>query len=135
MPAINSSLNEMTLTQTNYWSLWLESWKEPRKRKLIIKEMLKPISKVDKDGYIYGYSVNENHLTEASFKIGRTINPHTRMYSLARSCEGKPFLMELFPGLSGKVPENNRLDRVVKCPVTHRVEKLILMEMAISTDD
>ncbi|KAI9469713.1 MAG: hypothetical protein EXX96DRAFT_459982, partial [Benjaminiella poitrasii] len=65
------------------------------------KEMQKSISKNEEPGYIYAYSHNTGPTVSeqayAYFKIGRTKNPHRRMYEIARKCKYVPKIIELFP--------------------------------------
>lgn len=123
------------------YKVWLGSWKCKTAKNKMIREMIKPTSKDDKPGFIYGYSIQKEVTNSqekyAYFKIGRTVDPHRRMYALSKICKYDPKVIELFPSLPGKgrMPNNlqmidGKIDSMLKCPITHRVERLILLEMA-----
>lgn len=106
--------------------------------------MERPISKRDKDGFIYVYSIVDGPRvskdTHAYFKIGRTTDPIRRMNQVANVCKLEPNIIELFPSfplvkkqktllkdvevLKASLPE------IPKCPLPHRVERLIHLELS-----
>lgn len=106
--------------------------------------MEKPISKRDKPGFIYTYLLSQgprvSRPTHAYFKIGRTTNPHRRMYQVSNVCKIEPKIIELVPSfpLSEQnhiLPTNlevleEKLENVPKCPISHRVERLIHLELS-----
>lgn len=106
--------------------------------------MEKPVSRSDQPGFIYVYSLSQgprvSRNTYAYFKVGRTTNPHRRMYQVSNVCKLEPKIIELFPSfpLGEKqqvLPTNletleNTLDQVPKCPLSHRVERLIHLELS-----
>jgi hypothetical protein len=108
--------------------------------------MEKPISSRDKPGFIYAYSLHQgprvSRNTYAYFKVGRTTNPHRRMYQFNNTCKLEPKIVELFPSFpsNGKqkvLPTNleileKTLDELPKCPLSHRVERLIHLELSSS---
>ncbi|KAI8993401.1 hypothetical protein BDB01DRAFT_776184 [Pilobolus umbonatus] len=135
------------------WTLWIGDHLNSKNKKLILKEMKKPISEHDKPGYIYVYSISEGPRissdTFAYFKIGRTIDPHKRMYQVVQSCQHEPKIIELFPSfpdkdqpVNGKSVDghyvmstnldtlNHTIQNLPKCPLSHRVERLIHLELS-----
>ncbi|KAI8973582.1 hypothetical protein BDF20DRAFT_810281, partial [Mycotypha africana] len=78
------------------------------------QEMQRPLSIRDKPGYIYAYQLNEGRLSGvknfAYLKIGRTTDPHRRMYQIANTCDLVPKIIELFPSFpksNGPMMPNN----------------------------
>ena len=108
------------------------------------KEIEKPISDYDKPGFIYAYSLSQgqraSHHAYAYFKIGRTKDPHRRMYQVSKQCKMIPNIIELFPSFpihqDKRVASTNlrmlhtELDQIPKCPLSHRVERLIHLELS-----
>lgn len=106
--------------------------------------MGKATSNRDKEGFIYVYSTTKGPRvskdTHAYFKIGRTTDPHRRMYQVSNVCKLEPRIIELFP--SFPVVNNQQtlttnletlqytLDQIPKCPLSHRVERLIHLELS-----
>ena len=68
---------------------------------------------------------------EAYYKVGRTQNLTRRLYQWSRSCPYSPHLVEFFPSPPPKIPTSDATtaDVVMKCAVTHRVERLIHLEL------
>lgn len=104
--------------------------------------MIKPVSESDRAGYIYVYCLDEgprvSHEKYAFFKIGRTNDPHRRMYQLSYACKYVPKIIELFPSFPTNVNkmltnletlDEREIDDLPKCPLSHRVERLILLEL------
>lgn len=105
--------------------------------------MEKPVSKLDTEGFIYCYSFptgpRASQNTHAYFKIGRTINPHRRMSQVLNICKKMPKIYEVFPSfpldLDQKLLPTNlstlkkKIAEIPKCPLTHKVEKLIHLEL------
>lgn len=116
--------------------------------------MKDPVSARDKAGYIYGFLLEEgprvSQAEHAYFKIGRAENPQRRMYQLTRACNFIPKVVEVIPKFSEKtsaqdrewiIPANGDVDTddkdddssnaiETKCPMSHRVERLIHLELA-----
>ncbi|KAK4510845.1 uncharacterized protein ATC70_005280 [Mucor velutinosus] len=135
------------------WQLWIGDHIAPKRKSLIRQVMKDPISDRDKAGYIYGFLLEDgprvSQVEHAYFKIGRAQNPHRRMYQVARSCNLIPKLVEVIPKFPEKpsaqdkqwiMPVNVDLDASqvdndsnameTKCPMSHRVERLIHLELA-----
>ncbi|KAI8638826.1 meiotically up-regulated gene 113-domain-containing protein [Parasitella parasitica] len=141
------------------WQLWIGDHIAPKDRALIKRQMLLPPSERDKAGYIYAYHLQDgprvSQMEYAYFKIGRTTDPHRRMYQVTHACNFVPKIIELIPSLSGISEKNNiptprmltNLETVAleektatvamhgsygvsKCPMSHRVERLIHLELA-----
>jgi hypothetical protein len=105
--------------------------------------MMKPVNLSEKPGYIYVYTLQRGPRVsgkgQAYFKIGRTINPHRRMYQFYNMCDHEPRIVELFPGFPPQpkltitnleiLGGDEKLDQLPKCPLPHRVEKLIHLEL------
>lgn len=106
--------------------------------------MERPVSDGDKHGFIYVYSIKNGPRvskdTHAFFKIGRTKDPHRRMYQVSNVCKLEPSIIELFPSfpvtkghrtLSTNLEIlHNNLDELPKCPLSHTVERLIHLELS-----
>lgn len=107
-------------------------------------EMRKPISNSDRPGYIYAYYLDKgpraSKESHAYFKIGRTTDPHRRMYQLANVCNYEPKIIELFPSFPISLDQrrmttnlqtvDQTLDGLPKCPISHRIERLIHLELS-----
>jgi hypothetical protein len=79
------------------------------------------------------------------YKVGRAQNLTRRLYQWSRSCPYTPLLVEFFPsppeGLLKRTPSSSSLSSLfrneiasarhdlVKCTITHRVERLIHLEL------
>ena len=76
------------------------------------------------------------------YKIGRTQNLTRRLYQWSRSCPYTPLLIEFFPtppqtnlrrsssaSSLSSVFKREEPEKMVKCAVTHRVERLIHLEL------
>ncbi|CAO3695587.1 unnamed protein product [Rhizopus microsporus] len=104
--------------------------------KKLLKEMMKPLSEKDKSGFIYAYSIDESITGPqdkfAYFKIGRTINLHQRMSNVARTCRHEPEVIESIPSLpnAGMQDKNLKNNVLSSCPIVHRVEYLIQIELS-----
>ncbi|KAG2220416.1 hypothetical protein INT45_000641 [Circinella minor] len=94
--------------------------------------MSKPLSENDGPGYIYAYMLTDGPRVPTSryayFKIGRAIDPYRRMYQVSQRCKYTPEILELFPHLPSKQPSS--LISLPKCPISHRVERLIHLELS-----
>lgn len=126
------------------WNLWIGEHIKKEQSNLIRQEMEKPISERDKPGFIYAYSLSQGPRASknkyAYFKIGRTTDPHRRMYQVSNICKMEPKIIELFPSFpintgSHVLPTNlhaleKKLEDVPKCPLSHRVERLIHLELS-----
>jgi hypothetical protein len=124
--------------------VWLGDHIKGEQRDLIRHEMKRPVSKRDRPGYIYAYSLDEGPRasiqSHAYFKIGRTTDPHRRMYQVANICNYEPKIIELFPSfpisfdrplMSTNLETLDRtIDALPKCPLSHRVERLIHLELS-----
>ncbi|KAI7907254.1 meiotically up-regulated gene 113-domain-containing protein [Cokeromyces recurvatus] len=140
------SVNTVNISNKLYdcWNLWIAENIKDEQRALIRQEIQKPISKREKSGYIYAYLHDEDLIVSehayAYFKIGRTTDPHRRMYQIHRDCQYIPKIIELFPSFpepsDTSLMENNleplkhKLDELPKCPLSHRVERLIHLELS-----
>ncbi|GAA5814678.1 hypothetical protein MFLAVUS_008177 [Mucor flavus] len=140
-PAIEKS---MFRAPSKIYDLWIGKHINQKKSTVIRREMKKPVSKLDKDGFIYVYSIpngpRASQNSHAYFKIGRTNNPHRRMYQVSNVCKLDPKIIEIFP--SFPIDDNqktlstnlatlkNTLAEIPKCPLSHRVEKLIHLELS-----
>ncbi|RCH85767.1 hypothetical protein CU098_009387 [Rhizopus stolonifer] len=126
------------------WDLWINPYIKKESRQLIRREMKRPLTKTDKPGYIYAYSFENGPLAStdafAYFKIGRTADPHRRMYQVAHLCNHMPKIIELFPSFplvtdrpymsTNLETLDRKIQQLPKCPATHRVERLILLELS-----
>ncbi|GAN01194.1 importin 13 [Mucor ambiguus] len=137
------------------WQLWIGGHIAPKRKALIRQVMKDPISDRDKAGYIYGFLLEDgprvSQVEHAYFKIGRAENPQRRMYQVARSCNFIPKIVEVIPKFPEKpsaqdkeciMPANVDVDvdanekdddsnaMETKCPMSHRVERLIHLELA-----
>ncbi|CAG8506928.1 5953_t:CDS:2 [Diversispora eburnea] len=111
-------------------------------KRLLISEMEKPISDKDEAGFIYAYRLVE---------VGRTSNVPRRLYQWSKHCGYTPQLIELFPDVNlsssfssqesmldsifGELSLSNeesseKLSKIIKCKYTHRVERLIHIELS-----
>jgi T5orf172 domain len=115
-----------------------------------------PLSQNESSGYIYVYKISEDATGQEGvyYKVGRTTNLTRRLYQWSRSCPYTPHLIEFFPsppnhgsgGLRrtasnasisslfrrGEINERAQSDsgkRMTRCVVTHRVERLIHLEL------
>lgn len=121
---------------------------------LLRLEMEKPVSEKDEPGIIYAFQLVDAD-TESDyslFKIGRSTNPSRRMQSIANKCHLTPRLIEQFPDSASSDSRvlmhsmsrsmgKSLLDRVnsrianpspnedVKCRFSHRIERLIHIEL------
>ncbi|KAI9268874.1 meiotically up-regulated gene 113-domain-containing protein [Phascolomyces articulosus] len=115
------------------WDLWIDQRLNSSKRTRIKQEMSKPLSENDGPGYIYAYMLTHGPRVPTSryayFKIGRTIDPYRRMYQVSQRCKYTPEIIELFPHLPPRKP--NSLVSLPKCPISHRVERLIHLELSV----
>jgi hypothetical protein len=113
--------------------------------------MRAPLSPGEEPGYIYVYKIAGTHpptrliieSKEVYYKVGRAQNLTRRLYQWSRSCPYTPLLVEFFPAAPGlkrsgsssslvslfRRQEGEEVGRVVKCAVTHRVERLIHLEL------
>jgi hypothetical protein len=127
-----------------YYLVWIGKHIKKEQSTLLRQEMEKPISKRDKPGFIYAYALSQGPRASFTscvyFKIGRTINPHRRMYQVSNVCKMEPKIIELFPsfpisGTNHLLPTNleileRKLVDIPKCPLSHRVERLIHLELS-----
>jgi hypothetical protein len=89
---------------------------------------------------------NPSNEEGAFYKVGRTQNLTRRLYQWSRSCPYTPLLVEFFPSpplktlrrssstssissLFRRAEMSETLQRMVKCSITHRVERLIHLEL------
>ncbi|KAI8327618.1 hypothetical protein EDC96DRAFT_580605 [Choanephora cucurbitarum] len=126
------------------WHLWIKPSIDKETRDSILQEMKRPLSNGDRSGYIYAYSFENGPLAStdkfAYFKVGRTTDPHRRMYQVSIKCNHVPKIIELFPSFPAITNRPfmstnlETLDQTIqsfpKCPITHRVERLILLELS-----
>ncbi|KAL0096729.1 hypothetical protein J3Q64DRAFT_1709127 [Phycomyces blakesleeanus] len=93
--------------------------------KIIRKEMMRSTSPEDGPGYIYVYSLEQGPRVAnrrfAYFKIGRSVDPYSRMSQMLQRCQIIPNVVEIFPQV--EAPES------MLCQMSHRVERLILLEL------
>ncbi|KAI8086765.1 meiotically up-regulated gene 113-domain-containing protein [Halteromyces radiatus] len=117
------------------WSLWIGKHIKTKKRNQIVREMLKPFSEKDEAGYLYAYRLTQGPRVPTTlycyFKIGRSTNPTRRMFQVKSTCHYHPKLLDIIPR---KVKNNqeddiSRHDQLQKCPLSHRVERLIHLEL------
>ena len=112
--------------------MWIDQNIKKSKRSRIRQEMSKPLSENDGPGYIYAYMLRDGPRVPTSryayFKIGRAVDPYRRMYQVSQRCKYTPEIIELFPHLPSKQPSS--LVSLPKCPVSHRVERLIHLELS-----
>lgn len=84
---------------------------------------------------------------EVFYKVGRAQNLTRRLYQWSRSCPYNPLLVEFFPTpptdtlrrthssssisslFRGEITPPSTPPRIVKCSVTHRIERLIHLEL------
>ena len=120
-------------------------------RQKLLSSMRAPLSIGEEPGYIYVYKISER-TDEIFYKVGRTQNLTRRLYQWSRSCPYTPLLVEFFPspppgmlkrttsasslsslfkreGASGSESPGSSTGRIVKCAVTHRIERLIHLEL------
>ncbi|KAI8141288.1 meiotically up-regulated gene 113-domain-containing protein [Fennellomyces sp. T-0311] len=113
------------------WNLWIDEKIRNGKKTKIRQEMSKPVSDNDEPGYIYAYMLGKGPRVSttrfAYFKIGRTIDPHRRMYQVTKLCKYTPEILEIFPHLPEELSSFTTLP---KCPISHRVERLIHLELS-----
>ncbi|CEP18393.1 hypothetical protein [Parasitella parasitica] len=138
-------------TAAGHTQVWIGDHIAPKDRANIKRQMLLPLSERDQAGYIYAYHLQDGPRVSqkdyAYFKIGRTTDPHRRMYQVAHACNFIPKIIELIPGFPDKesnIPTTRMLTNletvatdaidspfgVPKCPMSHRVERLIHLELA-----
>jgi T5orf172 domain len=109
-------------------------------RQKILSCMRAPLSAGEEPGYIYAYKISEDSSKENYYKIGRTQNLTRRLYQWSRSCPYTPLLIEFFPSPStlrrssssssiSSVFKREEPEKMVRCAVTHRVERLIHLEL------
>ncbi|KAI9496205.1 meiotically up-regulated gene 113-domain-containing protein [Zychaea mexicana] len=114
------------------WHLWIDQSISKQNQTLLRQEMSKPLSENDEPGYIYAYMLTHGPRVPTSryayFKIGRTIDPHRRMYQVSQRCKYTPEIIELFPHLPPQ--KSSSLATLPKCPISHRVERLIHLELS-----
>ncbi|CAO3599728.1 unnamed protein product [Absidia cylindrospora] len=106
--------------------------------------MIKPISKKDEAGYLYAYHLTQGPRVSTHhycyFKIGRSINPTRRVLQVIQKCNYQPKLLDIIPGKRRTAKQYHQDKtilqtgdydgRMLKCPISHRVERLIHMELA-----
>ncbi|KAI8876188.1 DUF1766-domain-containing protein [Backusella circina FSU 941] len=146
-PSNDSRMKESSIFKAprklfNCWDLWLGGHIKKDVKEIMLKEMIKPVNRSDRPGYIYVYTLQKGRRASGKrqvyFKVGRTIDPHRRMYQLNNMCDHEPKIVELFPSF----PQQNKkmvtnletlgdesLDTLPKCPLPARVEKLIHLEL------
>ena len=113
--------------------------------------MRAPLSIGEEPGYIYVYKVSEK-AAEVFYKVGRTQNLTRRLYQWSRLCPYTPLLVEFFPsppqgllkrtnstsslssifrkeGATGSGTSPSGAKSIVRCAVTHRIERLIHLEL------
>jgi hypothetical protein len=135
--------------------VWIGNHIQPKHKTLIKQEIKRPLSDRDQPGYIYAYHLEDgprvSQMDYAYFKIGRTKDPHRRMYQVTHACNFIPKIIELFPSfpktiddtpplmstnLETRIEEKEKTtteintDELPKCPISHRVERLIHLELA-----
>jgi hypothetical protein len=121
-------------------------------RQKLLSCMRAPLSIGEEPGYIYVYKISEK-ADEIFYKVGRTQNLTRRLYQWSRSCPYSPLLVEFFPsppqgmlkrtasssslsslfkregGMGSETTPGGGTGRIVKCAVTHRIERLIHLEL------
>ncbi|KAL9548014.1 hypothetical protein MBANPS3_005891 [Mucor bainieri] len=136
------------------WQLWIGDHIAPKSKALIRQVMKDPVSDRDKAGYIYGFLLEDgprvSQVEHAYFKIGRAENPQRRMYQVARSCNFIPKILEVIPKFPEKSSAQDKpaiadvdtsetsdgssgsssIAIETRCPMSHRVERLIHLELA-----
>lgn len=138
--------------------MWIGDHIEPKSKSLIRQVMKDPFSDRDKAGYIYAFLLEDgprvSQVEHAYFKIGRAENPHRRMYQVTRSCNFIPKIVEVIPRFPEKTSaaavvvaqeeqmvmsaneeealqvDSSEMRNETKCPMSHRVERLIHLELA-----
>jgi hypothetical protein len=75
--------------------------------------------------------VEHSSKEEVYYKVGRAQNLTRRLYQWSRSCPYTPLLVEFFPSPPPTHPKSdpNVSGPVVKCAISHRVERLIHLEL------
>ncbi|KAI8069732.1 meiotically up-regulated gene 113-domain-containing protein [Gongronella butleri] len=77
--------------------------------------------------------------TYCYFKIGRSTNPTRRMYQVMNQCGYQPRLLDVMPAWTRtgatlqqqqRKTRPGKAERWTKCPLSHRVERLIHLELA-----
>ncbi|RHZ53799.1 hypothetical protein Glove_437g40 [Diversispora epigaea] len=135
---------------------WLNDELSGETKRLLISEMEKPISDKDEAGFIYAYRLVEGPSSHHDpnctlYKVGRTTNVPRRLYQWSKHCGYTPQLIELFPDVNlsssfssqesmldsifGELNLSNeesseKLSKIIKCKYTHRVERLIHIELS-----
>lgn len=128
---------------------WLYPQLTPVGRQKLLSCMRAPLSIGEEPGYIYVYKISEK-TDEVFYKVGRTQNLTRRFYQWSRSCPYIPLLVEFFPsppqGMLKRTASSSSVSslfkreggtneggigtgRMVKCAVTHRIERLIHLEL------
>lgn len=106
--------------------VWLSAELSVKGRRELLSCMKKPVSTAETPGYIYMYT-HSQATEEVYYKVGRAKNVKTRMSQLEKSCMNKIVLVKFFP--SGDNDESCPR-KVTMCLNTHRVERLIHLELA-----
>lgn len=115
-----------------FFLVWIGKHIGSRKRQQLLQEMVKPISPKDEAGYLYAYRLASGPRVSTAkfcyFKIGRSTNPTRRMGSVIKRCQHNPQLLDILPATqrTTKSPTSS----LVKCPLSHRVERLIHIELS-----
>ncbi|CAG8559052.1 83_t:CDS:2 [Acaulospora morrowiae] len=136
---------------------WLNDDLSEETKRLLIAEMEKPISDRDEAGFIYAYRLIEGPSSHHDpnctlYKVGRTTNIHRRLYQWSHHCGYTPQLIELFPDVNlsssfssqesmlntifgdekslSSDERSSQLEKITKCKYTHRVERLIHIELS-----
>lgn len=95
--------------------------------------MVKPVSPKDEAGYLYAYRLASGPRVSTTqfcyFKIGRSINPARRMGSVIQRCQHNPQLLDILPATQ-KSRTILPMSSMVKCPLSHRVERLVHIELS-----
>lgn len=130
---------------------WLSPSLSAIGRQKLLSCMRAPLSIGEEPGYIYVYKVSET-AAEVFYKVGRTQNLTRRLYQWSRSCPYTPLLVEFFPsppqgllkrtnsssslsslfrkeGGTGSGTSPSGANSIVRCAVTHRIERLIHLEL------
>ncbi|ORX61328.1 DUF1766-domain-containing protein [Hesseltinella vesiculosa] len=118
------------------WSLWINKNLSPRKRRQLQLEIMKPVSTKDEPGYLYAYHLMHGPRVSTDhycyFKIGRSTNPARRMHQVSNRCGYHPRLLDVMPSqrYSAQSKSKRKAERWTKCPLSHRVERLIHLELS-----
>jgi hypothetical protein len=121
----------------------------PSTQTQLLAELTKPLSVKDEDGYIYVFQLDREAISPTTetqlesktlmVKIGRTTNVHRRLSSWTKQCGHTLSLLRFYPYISSAStsPPSDSLPASTtttprKLPYSHRVERLIHIELAAS---